>query len=75
MGTMFSQFYALLFSSSQSHRLEECIQDVPKIISAKMNKSMGEPFIEQEVTTSLFQMNSYGAPGPDGFPEHFYHKF
>lgn len=75
MGTIFSQFYAQLFSSSQTHRLEECIQDVPRIFSAEMNRSMGEPFIEQEVTTALFQMNSYGALSLDGFPTHFYHKF
>lgn len=75
MGDLFSQFYAQLFSSSQPHRLEECIQDVPRRISAEMHISMGEPFTEQEVTIAFFQMNSYGAPSPFGFPAHFYYIF
>lgn len=40
-----------------------------------MHSATGEPFTAQEVTSALFQMNSYGAPRPDGFPAHFYQKF
>lgn len=39
-----------------------------------MNNSLYAEFTKDEVTCPLFQMNHLGAPGPDGFPTHFFQK-
>ena len=39
-----------------------------------MNEKLIAPYTEQEVKTALFQMFPTKAPGPDGFPAHFFQK-
>ena len=42
-------------------------------VSAEMNDLLVAPYMKEEVKTALFQMFPTKAPGPDGFPAHFYH--
>lgn len=71
LGDLFSKFYLDLFTSSLPHRIEECLQAVPKRVSEEMNQSIFAPYTDQEVIDALFQIN---ALGPDGFLAHFFSK-
>ena len=39
------------------------------------NKTLVERFTEEEVRTTIFQMEHNKVPGPDGFPAKFYQAF
>jgi hypothetical protein len=45
---------------------------VPAKVTADMNAKLMNPFAEKEVKEALFQMFPTKAPGPDGFPAHFF---
>lgn len=72
---LFSLFYSKLFISSHPYQMEECLQVVSKRVLDDMNQSQSVEYTDQEVTTAFFQMNFFGAPGPDGFPAHFFQKY
>ena len=42
--------------------------------SVEMNEGLMAPFIEKEVKEALFLMFPTKAPGPDGFPAHFFQR-
>ena len=44
-------------------------------VSAEMNDLLVAPYMKEEVKTALFQMFPTKAPGPDGFPAHFYQHY
>ena len=52
--------------------MEEVLNVVPSKFTSQMNEDMLKPFDEQEVKAALFQMFQRKAPGPDGFPAHFF---
>jgi hypothetical protein len=52
--------------------MEEVIRVIPCKVSAQMNDKLMEPIVESEVKNALFQMFPTKAPGPDGFPAHFF---
>jgi hypothetical protein len=39
-----------------------------------MNRTLLDPYKEGEVKDALFQMFPTKAPGPDGFPTHFFQR-
>jgi hypothetical protein len=43
-------------------------------VSAAMNCTLEQPFVEAEVVFALSEMYPLKAPGPDGFPATFYQK-
>lgn len=66
-------FYSQLFTSSNSHSIEDCLQGLSDCVTANMNNHLFACFTESEVIYALFQMNPLGAPGPDGlFPCSFF---
>ena len=52
----------------------EVLQHVPVKVTTAMNEQLLAPYDEKEVKTALFQMFPTKAPGPDGFPVHFFQR-
>lgn len=48
---------------------------IPPTLSSDHNAILLAPISEEEVEHAVFQMKSFGAPGPDGFPPGFYQHF
>lgn len=46
----------------------------PSKVSSQMNVELTAPYTEHEVKTGLFQMFPTKAPGPDGYPAHFFQR-
>jgi hypothetical protein len=47
-----------------------CIK--PQQVTPQMNESLSAEFMLEEVKKALFQMFPTKAPGPDGYPAHFF---
>ena len=52
--------------------MEAVLQHVPRKVTPDMNGNLCAPYTNEEVKAALFQMFPTKAPGPDGFPAHFY---
>jgi hypothetical protein len=54
--------------------MEAVLGTVPIKVTPEMNDDLLKPFVEKEVKEALFQMFPTKAPGPDGFPAHFFQQ-
>jgi hypothetical protein len=54
--------------------MDEVLQWVPSKVSSVMNNMLDAPFEMSEIKTALFEMYPTKAPGPDGFPAHFFQR-
>jgi hypothetical protein len=72
MANLTTSFYENLYTSEGVSNMEEVISVIPSSVSAEMNDALLKPIKEQEVKIALFQMFPTKAPGPDGFPAHFF---
>ena len=54
--------------------MEAVLETVPAKVTSEMNDRILKPFGENEVKEALFQMFPTKAPGPDGFPAHFFQR-
>ena len=52
--------------------MNEVIDTVPRKVTTEMNETLNAPYTQDEVKKALFQMFPLKAPGPDGFPAHFF---
>ena len=68
------EFYTDLYRSEGTNGMDEVLAAVPVSVTAEMNAKLTAPFKEQEVKTALFQMYPTKAPGPDGYPAHFFQR-
>ena len=69
---MTTAFYKNLYSSEGVSDMELVLDTVPTKITLVMNDQLLVPFESKEVKGALFHMFPTKAPGPDGFPAHFF---
>jgi len=74
MGSLATNFYKSLFSLEGVSDMERVLQNVPIKVTPEMNDMLLTPFDSKEVKEVLFQMFPTKAPGPDGFPAHFFQR-
>jgi hypothetical protein len=72
--SMMNDFYKNLFTSEGVQDMHNVLDHVPRKVSAQMNDTLTTDFTEEEVKKALFQMFPTKAPGPDGFPAHFFQR-
>jgi hypothetical protein len=70
--SMMNDFYKNLFTSEGVQDMHNVLDHVPRKVSAQMNDTLTTDFTEEDVKKALFQMFPTKAPGPDGFPAHFF---
>jgi hypothetical protein len=63
-----------LYTSEGVSNMEEVISSVPRRVDMAINSKLDAPFTCEEVKTALFEMYPTKAPGPDGFPAHFFQR-
>jgi hypothetical protein len=74
MGVLTTRFYKDLYRSEGTRNMEAVLGTVPTKVTPEMNDGLLKPFVEKEVKDALFQMFPTKAPGPDGFPAHFFQR-
>ncbi|XP_062021341.1 uncharacterized protein LOC133737882 [Rosa rugosa] len=71
----FEHQFQKLFSSSGARQWGGVFNGVSSIVTDEMNADLLLPFSMEEVKAATFQLGALKAPGPDGFPGLFYHKY
>ena len=66
------EFYRNLFHWVGVHHMDVVLGTVPVKVMPEMNDKLLMPFTGLEMKEALFHMFPTKAPGPDGFPAHFF---
>jgi hypothetical protein len=74
MGLEANGFYQNLYTSEGVSNMEEVLSSVPRRVDMAINSKLDAPFTCEEVKMALFEMYPTKAPGPDGFPAHFFQR-
>jgi len=72
---VFTYYFKDIFSSINTMNTNEIIHTIKNIVSRGMKGIIEKRFTTEEVHTPISQMNCFVAPGPDGLPTMFYHRF
>lgn len=72
MEQMAITFYQQLYTSEGVHNMDQVLDTVPNKVTQEMNDLLNAPYSQNEVKVALFQMFPTKAPGPDGYPSHFF---
>ncbi|XP_073362839.1 uncharacterized protein [Aegilops tauschii subsp. strangulata] len=74
MAGMATDFYKNLYTSEGTIGMEEVLSHIPVRVNGDMNTKLNAPYTNEEIKEALFQMFPTKAPGPDGFPAHFFQR-
>lgn len=74
LAQMSKEFYSNLHTSEGTIGMEEVLSHIPRKVDVAMNARLNKSYSTEEVKEALFQMFSTKAPGPDGFPAHFFQR-
>jgi hypothetical protein len=69
-----TDFFKILYQTEGTENMEEILNTVPPKVTPEMNANLLNPLRESEVKDALFQMFPTKAPGPDGYPAHFFQR-
>jgi len=72
MSEMAMLFYQKLYTIEGTIGMERVLDTIPSKVTAEMNSQLLRPYTKEEVKVALFHMFPTKAPGPDGFPAHFF---
>ncbi|XP_014755959.1 uncharacterized protein LOC104584065 [Brachypodium distachyon] len=75
MSTLIKFYFEGLFLSKVLEPDEEVLGKVKRKVTRDMNRSLLEPFTEEDVKKALFQIGDFKAPGPDGLHAVFYKRY
>lgn len=75
VGAELKRYFENLFTSSGERDWGNIFGHVEPIITPDMNANLTAPFTEDEILIASKQLGALKAPGPDGFPNFFYHRF
>jgi hypothetical protein len=65
-------FYSNMFKTEGTSNMCMVLDHVPRKVTDQMNRFWCAPFDGSEVKNALYQMFPTKAPGPNGFPAHFF---
>ena len=68
-------FYAGLFTTSNTHYLESILEGVQEVVTWEMNTKLTGPYTREEVECAIKEMAPLKALGPDGMPPLFYQTY
>ena len=71
---MAKDYYKKLYTSEGVIGMVEVLSHIPTKFTGNMNVVLNKQYSKEEVKVALFQMFPTKAPGPDGFPAHFYQR-
>ena len=71
---MVTSFYKELYTTEGTDEMDEVLNLGPRKVTPEVNSQLLACFEEKEVKEALFQMFPTKAPGPDGFPAHFFQR-
>jgi hypothetical protein len=74
MAQITTEFYKVLYTSEGFENMEAVLGTVPIRITLEMNAKLLEMVTEAEVKDAGFQIFPTKAPGPDGYPTHFFQR-
>ena len=74
MAALTNDFYKKMFRSEGTTSMDTVLNFVPVKVTHAMNEGITAPNTGDEVKTALFQMFPTKAPGPDGYPAHFFQR-
>ena len=74
MASIVEEYYRELFTSNNPMHMDGVLDSVDRVVTEGMNETLAQPYTEEEVRTSLFQMHPLKASGPDGMSPFFLSK-
>ena len=75
IGDILTSYFSSLFTSANPNVLEPILKGVNPRVSMTINEELLRPFMAEEASLALKQMDADTTPGPDGLPPLFYKQF